>query len=428
MIFLASAPAAQNSQSLELIFDPYSLAPKMLTYGRDLPKLIDDGNDNNYGEWRIKSYFMLRAWDLWKYIEGPESAPPILPALRETVTHCGIDDSGCMQTFYVDGNHAEYQQKIEESKPWMDANNLALTTIVNAVPSSQIHVVENAIYAKQAWESLRSVYQPINSVRAARIEHEIKTYRCPSDADADMAKWLNGMQRLYNSLRVYDTSAERLSERDFVGALLDNMPLDISWRYFVYDLRHKLRDYESQQPTPTPVYSSEFFNAIQDRLLSRSGHNPQIRALLFSACADDADKTVQKKRTRAPDTDAASTSGSAKRRRTRRGSSDKYCTNPNCGVPNGHKFANCVAYGGGSQGQYSLRWKGCWNIHLPAEQRTKANNVPPVEHPAFAQFSDLRATYAPLSRSDTSHSLYTTDDEEHIRSVLSNETPGPVFW
>lgn len=403
----------------------------MPTYRCDLPKLIDDGNDNNYGEWKIKSYYMLRAWDLWKYIEGPESAPPIIPALRETATHCGIGVSGCKQTFYVDGNHAEYQQKTEESKPWMDANDLALTTIVNAVPSLQIHVVENAIYAKQAWESLRSVYQPINSRRAARIEHEIKTYLCPSGADADMAKWLNGMQRLYNSLRVYDTSAERLSERNFVRALLDNMPLDMShWRFFIEDLRDKIRKYESQQPTPTPVHSSEFFDAIQDRLLFFNRHNPQIRALLFSACADDADNTVQIKRPRSPDAAAASTSGSAKRRRTRRGSSEKFCTNPNCGAPNGHNFADCVAYGGGSQGKYSLRWKGRWNIHLPAEQRTKANNIPPVEHPAYAQFvaASEPATYASLSRSDTSHSLYTTDSEEHIRSVLSCETPGSFFW
>ena len=172
----------------------------MPTYRCDLPKLIDDGNDNNYGEWKIKSYYMLRAWDLWKYIEGPESAPPIIPALRETVTHCGIGVSGCKQTFYVDGNHAEYQQKAQESKPWMDANDLALTTIVNAVPSLQIHVVENAIYAKQAWESLRSVYQPINSRRAARIEHEIKTYLCPSGADADMAKWYAAALQLSPSL------------------------------------------------------------------------------------------------------------------------------------------------------------------------------------------------------------------------------------
>ncbi|KAF8485951.1 hypothetical protein DFH94DRAFT_608312, partial [Russula ochroleuca] len=206
---------------------------------------------NNYGEWKIKSYFMLRNWDLWKYIEGPESAPPIvIPALRETaetVTHHGIDDSGCMQTIYVAGNHAEREQKTEESKPWMDANNFALSMIVNAVPSSQIHLVENAIHAKQAWQSLHSVYRPINSLRAARIESDIKAYRCPSDtdtADTDMAQWLNGMQRLYNSLRVYDTGAERVSERHFVLTLLDNMlqDRDGSWRFFASDLRTKVSE------------------------------------------------------------------------------------------------------------------------------------------------------------------------------------------
>jgi hypothetical protein len=34
-----------------------------------LPKLTDDGQNNNYGEWETKAYHILRSWDLWKYIE-----------------------------------------------------------------------------------------------------------------------------------------------------------------------------------------------------------------------------------------------------------------------------------------------------------------------------------------------------------------------
>ena len=50
----------------------------------ELPKLVDDGTNNNYGEWETKSYHKLDEWDLLKYIEGPESTSPEIPALRET--------------------------------------------------------------------------------------------------------------------------------------------------------------------------------------------------------------------------------------------------------------------------------------------------------------------------------------------------------
>ena len=38
-----------------------------------LPKLFDNGNDNNYVEWETKASWTLSLWNLWKYIEGPES-------------------------------------------------------------------------------------------------------------------------------------------------------------------------------------------------------------------------------------------------------------------------------------------------------------------------------------------------------------------
>ncbi len=36
----------------------------------ELPKLADDGEKNNYGEWEVKAMVKLKEWDLWKYIEG----------------------------------------------------------------------------------------------------------------------------------------------------------------------------------------------------------------------------------------------------------------------------------------------------------------------------------------------------------------------
>jgi hypothetical protein len=44
-----------------------------------LPKLLDNGSDNNYGEWEIKASRTLSLLNLWKYIEGPDSSPSVLP-------------------------------------------------------------------------------------------------------------------------------------------------------------------------------------------------------------------------------------------------------------------------------------------------------------------------------------------------------------
>jgi hypothetical protein len=58
----------------------------------ELPKLTDDSVNNNYGEWKMKSYHKLHEWDLLKFIEGPDSIPPEIPPLQEpTVTGWDTD-------------------------------------------------------------------------------------------------------------------------------------------------------------------------------------------------------------------------------------------------------------------------------------------------------------------------------------------------
>ena len=164
----------------------------------ELPKLVDDGINNNYGEWKTRSYHKLREWDLLKYIEGPESEPPFIPNLQPPTEHHGLDENNRIATVRVLGNAAERQIAIQNAKPWMTGNNIALSRIIAAFPSTQLHSAQNAPYTKQAWENLRSVYQPWNSSRAATLKGNIMTYRCTSDMNT--ARWLIDMQQLYNSL------------------------------------------------------------------------------------------------------------------------------------------------------------------------------------------------------------------------------------
>ena len=198
----------------------------------ELPKLIDNGRENNYGEWKTKSYHKLREWDLLKYIEGPDSNPPIIPPLRERQTFHGVDDAGNQSTVHVPGNAAEHHTAVRKAKPWTTGNNIALSRIVAAVPGNQLHLVENSAYAKDAWDNLRSVYQPNNSLRASTIKSQIMTYRC--SADMDVSKWLDDMQRLYNSL--CNLEVDRMSDRKFALAILNLMPQDDGWRDFTSNL------------------------------------------------------------------------------------------------------------------------------------------------------------------------------------------------
>jgi hypothetical protein len=253
----------------------------------ELPKIIDDGTNNNYGEWETKSYHKFRDWRLLKYIEGPESHPPVIPILRDTVTHHGVDDDGVLTTVHVPGNLAEYEQAIKDSEPWMTGNNTALARIVSAVPSHQLHLVKRVHYAKQAWDSLRSVYQPRNSLRAATIKGQIMTYRCQSDMN--IAKWLTDMQRLYNSLCDLDT--ERMTDRDFALAILDLMPQDEGWREFLSSLRTKVRDCDAQS---LPIDSTSFITAIRDEYWYRHKDDYQTSSHIFSACFE-AQKHTQKR-------------------------------------------------------------------------------------------------------------------------------------
>jgi hypothetical protein len=105
------------------------------------------------------------------------------------------------------------------------------------------------------------------------------------------------------------------------------------------------------------------------------------------------------------------------------------CTNPHCGSKTGHKIADCIAYKGNKEGQYSNWWKGPWNIHLPESQHTKENNMPPKSHLAYARLStltvnQLTAANSSLERSTTSH-IQSNNDPSQANSAL---TPDFYAW
>jgi len=393
----------------------------------ELPKLADDGTFNNYGEWKTKSYHKLREWDLLKYIEGPTSNPPPIPPLRETTTYHGVDDDGHLSTTHVLGNATEHQQAVLAAQPWLAGNNSALSRIVAAVPSQQLHLVQHAKYAKQAWEALRSTYQPRNSLRAATIKAQIMSYRCTSDMN--IAKWLTDMQRLYNSLCDLDT--ERMSDRDFALAILDLMPQDDGWRNFVSDLRTKVRDSDAQGQ---PIDSMTFTTAIRDEHWFRHRDDHQMNSVIFSARSEALRRSTTQKRPRTT-TDIIASSTAPPSKRARGPNPNKAhlkCTNPHCGPKTGHDTADCIAHKGAKEGQYGDWWRGPWNIHLPEAQRTKENNVPPKSHPAHARWyaptvNQTQTDNNTVDRSTTDH-FQSNDTPSHANSVLTSNEPDMKFY
>jgi hypothetical protein len=351
----------------------------------ELPKLTDDGTNNNYGEWKTKSFHKLREWDLLKYIEGPNSTPPTIPSLRETITYHGVDDNNQLSTVHVLGNATEHQQAVIDAQPWMTGNNVALSRIVASIPSHQLHLVQQAKFAKQAWESLSSVYQPRNSLRAATVKGQLMTYRCTMDMN--VTQWLGDMQRLYNSL--CDLDVDHMSNRDFALAIIDLMPQEDGWRTVVSNLRAKVRDLESKS---LPIDSMFLVHAIRDEDWFRHNKEDQSSSHIFTARADAQKRSSSsfRKRLRPADIVATTLSPNPPSKRVRTVNPEKAhlrCSNPHCGPKVGHETADCIAYKGAKEGQYGDWWRGPWNIHLPEAQRSKENNVPPKNHPAYSRLA-----------------------------------------
>ena len=361
-----------------------------------LPHLTDDGTDNNSSGWVTKSIHLLRVWGLWKYINGPLSAPPVIPTLRDTKTITAPDKDGIQHTVIIHSNAEDHQKKIQDAEPWMEANDLALAKIINAIPHSQLHIIEDAKYARVAWLRLQIAYRPRNSIRASNLRSDITNSQCTPDTD--IGQWINHVNELYSSLCILSRS--HMSQQEFVNSLIDNMPKADVWTQFVSGLRDRLSDYEEAGKAVTAL---EFTTRIKEENWQRTRKNPNAPSLAFSANSSG-------KRPRQNSSNTSTSSSSPNKRQC----GDRTCTNLHCKNGKGHTIQNCFAYGGGKQGQYETWWRGPWNIHLPPDQRTTANNVRPTSlfppsntttSPTAAQFvapvQPLQQTPLPLQSPQT---------------------------
>ena len=269
-----------------------------------LPALTDDGNTNNYNEWVTKSRHSLKTWGLWKYIDGPHSIPPIIPPLSQAQEITAPDKDGISHTVFLSDTTEAHQAKTKEAEPWTEANDLVHTKIINATPH--------------------------NSLRATSLKKDITNYRCTPDMD--VGQWLHNVKELYSTLSCMDR--DRLSEREFVVTIIDNMPDADTWTEFLSGLRSRISDYDAATP-PKPVTALEFITRIREEQWHRTRSNPSMQA--FSLRNDGK---CGKKRPPSSISDLPS----AKRQRAA-----LVCTNQFCKTGKGHTFEECIAYRGGKR-------------------------------------------------------------------------------
>ena len=392
-----------------------SVDDKTASSGR-LPKLVDNNHVNNYGEWKIQAKADLQSLGLWKYIEGPESIPPIIPPLVEDEYLEGSDGEGNIKLFHVRGNTKERKQKLKAAKPWMKKNNIVIAKIFRSLSSRQLHFVNDVAYASEAWEILRSHYQPTNSALAQSLRTDLQGYRCSTTMN--VTEWLDDMQRIYNSL--IDMEPDAMSDRDFALTTINNLPqTGGNWNSFTKGLRERINQYDNCLPNPRPIRSVEFISAINHEFILSNKDSPEVSDQIFSARANAENKAS--KRPRPADTNAPSSS-------SKRAKSNKTCSNSNCNRK-GHDVSECVTFGGGNEGNYPDWWRGPFNIHLQPKLRTKANNIPLPSHPAFArtnqQSSTTQSTTQPTA--NFTQTLDTTQVASFSSSDNNAETPDIIL-
>ena len=302
-------------------------------------------SSNNYNEFRRKSELELDASDYWKYIDGPDYKPPVIPAL-ETSMEVDVFVEGNWVKGKTRGNEAAVALAKAAAKTWLDGNKKALAVIVKAVPTQKLYVVDNCKSAHSAWFALKNEYEPTNSLAAISLKQQIIGNVC-RDSD-DPASWLTTMIQLYSRLR--DADPLLMPDSEFAKHLATLMTSDADWRYCRDHLHENMKEAEA---AGTPYSSRQVIQRLREEEIHKgiSASTISVNAILSGKRGKQTDNPL-------PGAYSANSSSSSSRQ-TRRidrkpkpypGANEKkkICGNEFCGYPVGHTIEECFAYNGGS--------------------------------------------------------------------------------
>jgi hypothetical protein len=158
----------------------------------------NDDSSNNYNEFQTKSILELNAAGYWKFIDGPEYNPPIIPDLKSSTQVEGVNDLGEKVTVRIPGNKISVNALKEEAKEWLNGDKKTLSSIVKAIPVQKLYIVQGCLTAHSTWFTLKNEYEPSNSLTAIAIKQQIIGNSCEDD---DPVLWLRMMIQLYGRLR-----------------------------------------------------------------------------------------------------------------------------------------------------------------------------------------------------------------------------------
>ena len=154
-----------------------------------LKELTDDGITNSYNEFNHKEKLELQAMGYWKFIEG---MLPVIPQLKWTQKIRAPDETGTTGTIVITGNKMKVQKATDDVVSWWEGDLKALNAIIQAILGTKMHLVQSAKTAKEAWESLKTEYSSVNTMRVTGLKSTILGYKFVDGYK--MANWRDNMQ------------------------------------------------------------------------------------------------------------------------------------------------------------------------------------------------------------------------------------------
>ncbi|KAI0781569.1 hypothetical protein BC629DRAFT_1289769, partial [Irpex lacteus] len=244
-----TVPAPSSTLTEGIRFDP-----KRFT----LEKLVDDGTRNTYGEWIGVAKSKLRLLHLWKYIEGPDAVPPVIPTLVQDARIQATDEkTGELRWFIQKGNKDEVEKATKEAEPWAEGNLAARTVLLEALPSEKRSLISNEDSAKYIWDFLAEEYRPLNFARTQVQFQDIMKFTCAPGMD--VSKWCDQLRKMYINLRNHDPN--RINDHNFAVTIANLLPATAGWTDFGSRLFDTLMDAESSN---APLSSAKVFHLIKN--------------------------------------------------------------------------------------------------------------------------------------------------------------------
>ncbi|KAJ6618126.1 hypothetical protein B0H10DRAFT_1795941, partial [Mycena sp. CBHHK59/15] len=217
------------------------------------PIVENEDGSNNYSAFSQKSMLDLDAAGYWKYVEGDDYNPPIIPDLLSSMQVQGLDAAGNMVAVTIPGNEAAVDTAKKSAEAWLQAEKKAHAIIVKAVPDAKLYIVRECKSAHDAWNALKNEYEPSNALTAVTIKQQIISYQCA--VHDDPVNWREVMVQLYGKLR--DADLYMMPDTEFTKHLVTLMSPSDAWRYCRDSLHESVRQGDVMgNPVPSKVVIS----------------------------------------------------------------------------------------------------------------------------------------------------------------------------